>query len=179
MKHILILGGARSGKSRYALDRAGSISDKVLFVATAEPLDEEMRIRIAAHQRERPRSWQTLEIPVNLAEGIAGRIGDAEVVLVDCLTLLVSNLMLGEARSGEIEDAGGRVMREMETLTGLMQQTRTTFILVSNEVGLGLVAENRLGRAYCDLLGRANQLIARYAGEVYFMVAGIPMKVKG
>jgi len=182
-KQILILGGARAGKSRYALNMASGISDKVLFVATAEGFDEEMKTRIAEHQRERPRSWQTLEIPTNLAEGIAARIGDAEVVLIDCLTLLVSNLMLGEerglAKSGETEGAGARVMAEMETLTEFMQETSATFIIVSNEVGLGLVAENRLGRAYGDLLGRANQLIARYADEVYFMVAGIPMKVKG
>ncbi|MCL0102611.1 bifunctional adenosylcobinamide kinase/adenosylcobinamide-phosphate guanylyltransferase [Dehalococcoidia bacterium] len=182
-KHILILGGVRSGKSCYALDLAGRISNKVLFVATAEALDEEMKTRIAEHQRARPRSWQTLETPANLAGGIAGRIGDAEVVLIDCLTLLVSNLMLGEERglskSGETEDAGGRVMTEMETLAKFMQETSATFIIVSNEVGLGLVPESKLGRAYGDLLGRANQLIARYAGEVYFMVAGIPMKVKG
>ncbi len=184
-KHILILGGVRSGKSRYALDLAGRISDKVLFVATAEGFDEEMRTRIAEHQRQRPLSWQTLEAPANLAGGIAGRIGDAEVVLIDCLTLLVSNLMLGEERglseSGELDtkDAKHRVVAEMETLAEFMQETGATFIIVSNEVGLGLVSENRLGRVYSDLLGRANQLIARYASEVYFMVAGIPMKVKG
>jgi adenosylcobinamide kinase/adenosylcobinamide-phosphate guanylyltransferase len=161
------------------MDLAGTISNKVLFVATAEPLDEEMKTRIAKHQRERPRSWQTLEIPANLAGGIAGRIGCAEVVIIDCLALLISNLLLGEARSGETENAGDRVMREMEMLVELMQETGAIFIIVSNEVGLGLVAENRLGRVYCDLLGRTNQLIARYADEVYFMVAGIPMKVKG
>ncbi|HAZ32154.1 MAG TPA: bifunctional adenosylcobinamide kinase/adenosylcobinamide-phosphate guanylyltransferase [Dehalococcoidia bacterium] len=180
-KHILILGGARSGKSRFALDLAGRINNKVLFVATAEALDEEMKTRIAEHQHERPRSWQTLETPRNLAGGIAERIGNAEVVIIDCLTLLVSNLMLGEERgkSGETEDADSRVMTEMETLAEFMQETSATFIIVSNEVGLGLVPESKLGRAYGDLLGRANQLIARYASEVYFMVAGIPMKVKG
>jgi adenosylcobinamide kinase/adenosylcobinamide-phosphate guanylyltransferase len=171
----------RSGKSRYAVDLAGRISNKVLFVATAEALDEEMKTRIAKHQRERPCYFQTLEIPTNLTERIAGRIGDAEVVVIDCLTLLVSNLMLvlGEEKSGEMEDTGGRVMTEMETLAEFMQRTSATFIIVSNEVGLGLVPENKLGRTYCDLLGRANQLIARYASEVYFMVAGIPIKVKG
>lgn len=182
-KHIFILGGVRSGKSRYALDLAGQMSDKVLFVATAEGLDEEMKARIAQHQRERPHFWRTLEIPTNLAIGMAKQIGDADVVLIDCLTLLVSNLILGEERelskSGEPEDAGSRVMTEIVTLAEFMQETSATFIIVSNDVGLGLMPESKLGRVYCDLLGKANQLIAQYAGEVYFMVAGIPMKVKG
>ncbi|MBT9149173.1 MAG: Bifunctional adenosylcobalamin biosynthesis protein CobU [Dehalococcoidia bacterium] len=182
---ILILGGARSGKSRFAENLAGTISGKVLFIATAEALDEEMKTRIAEHQRQRPSSWQTLEAPTDVTKGIAARIGDAEIVLIDCLTLLVSNLMLGEERglseSGGLDtkDAENRVVAEIETLAEFIQKTSATFIIVSNEVGLGLVSENRLGRVYCDLLGRANQLIARYANEVYFMVAGIPMKVKG
>jgi adenosylcobinamide kinase/adenosylcobinamide-phosphate guanylyltransferase len=87
--------------------------------------------------------------------------------------------LLGEARSPEIEDAGARVMAEMETLAEFLQETSATFIIVSNDVGLGLVPQNKLGRAYCDLLGRTNQMIARYAGEVYLMVAGIPIRVKG
>ncbi|MBT9163463.1 MAG: Bifunctional adenosylcobalamin biosynthesis protein CobP [Chloroflexi bacterium] len=109
-KCILILGGARSGKSRFAEDLAGTISGKVLFIATAEAFDEEMKTRIAQHQCQRPGSWQTLEIPTNVTNGIAARIGDAEVVLIDCLTLLVSNLMLGEQRglseSGKLPTSG-------------------------------------------------------------------------
>ena len=178
---ILILGGARSGKSRFAESLASTISDRVLFIATAEAFDEEMKIRIAEHQRQRPRSWQTLEVPTDVSNAIAAQIGNAEVVLIDCLTLLVSNLMKerGHSRSLNTQDAEKQVTAEIEKLAEFMQKTSATFIIVSNEVGLGLVSENRLGRVYCDLLGRANQMIARYADEVYFMVAGIPMKVKG
>ena len=184
-KCVLILGGARSGKSRFAQELASSISDKVLFVATAEALDEEMKARIKEHQRERPGSWRTLEIPTTMIDGITERIGDAEVVLIDCLTLLVSNLILGKergfSRSGEIdiEDAESCVMAEIESLLEFISEANATFIIISNEAGLGLVPENKLGRLYRDLLGRANQLMAQQADKVYFMVAGIPMKVKG
>lgn len=184
-KCIFILGGARSGKSSYAQHIAGSISDKVLFVATAEPLNDDMKVRIETHQRERPEAWRTLETATHLAHSILEHIHDADVILIDCLTLLSSNIILGESRgfsrlNGVDEEAAAkRVNAEIEALIALMSRTDVTFIVVSNEVGLGLVPDNDLGRIYRDLLGRANQLVAQYADEVYFLVAGIPIKVKG
>jgi adenosylcobinamide kinase/adenosylcobinamide-phosphate guanylyltransferase len=170
---VLLLGGARAGKSAYAQELARVESGKVLFVATAEAGDDEMRRRIEAHRISRPPSWTTIEAP----RGLAGAIHSAppaEVVLVDCLTLLVSNVLLSDPEKGEetaVKEAGA-LMEAMDRHPGL-------FILVSNEVGLGLVPDNALGRAYRDALGRVNQLVASRVGEVYLVVAGIPLKIKG
>lgn len=173
---ILILGGARSGKSRFAQELARRLSEKVLFVATGEAGDEEMRSRIEEHKKSRPRIWHTLEAPVRLGEKIPGQIGNANVVLIDCITLLVSNLLVVE---GDDRYKEGQVTAEIEQLTECIDKLEVTFIIVSNEVGLGLVPKNRLGRLYRDLLGRVNQLLAQHADEVYIMVAGIPVEMKG
>ena len=175
-KNIFILGGVRSGKSRFAQELAKKLSNKVLFVATGEPLDEEMRARIDEHKKARPKSWRTLEIPTNISRQLGAEIGDAEVVIIDCLTLLVSN------RIGEELDylkAEKQVMAEINELIAGMDKLRASFIIISNEVGAGLVPEAKLGRVYRDILGKANQLIAQRSSKVYFMVAGIPMKMKG
>ncbi len=184
---ILILGGARSGKSRFAQQMANGLGGEVLFVATGQPLDEEMASRIEEHKRIRPRNWRTLEIDVQVGQTLEGQIGDAEIVLLDCVTLLVSNLMTkagGEPschceRSEAISEAEKQVMAEVKGLIECIDKHKGTFIVVSNEVGLGLVPENKLGRVYRDLLGRANQLLAQHANEVYFMLSGIPVKIKG
>ena len=182
-KCIFVSGGARSGKSRFAQELASGMNRKVLFVATAEPLDIDMKARIEKHQDDRPDSWITLEASTNLADKTAEHIGDAEVVLIDCLTLLVSNILLGDGRgfSGDeidLNEAEKLVTMEIQSITDFMQKSKATFIVVSNEVGLGIVPENRFARIYRDLLGKANQLVAQYADEVYFMVSGIPVKVK-
>ena len=173
---IFILGGARSGKSRYAQELAGKLSNKVLFVATGEARDEEMQARISHHKKDRPKSWRTLEAPTDIGRQIEQRIGDAEVVLIDCLTLLISNLLGDESDYSKAEK---QVIAEINELTACMDKLDSSFIIVSNEVSMGLVPETRLGRIYRDMLGKANQLIARHASEVYLMVAGIPVKVKG
>ena len=174
-KCILILGGARSGKSQFAQKLAGRLSERVLFVATGEAGDEEMHSRIEEHKKSRPRTWHTLESPVKVGETIQRQIGNADVVLVDCITMLVSNLLVGE---GGDKDKEGRVITEIDQLIECIDKLEVTVIIVSNEVGLGLVPENRLGRLYRDILGRTNQLLAQHADEVYVMVAGIPLKVK-
>lgn len=181
---ILILGGARSGKSRFAQNLAESRGGKVLFVATAEALDVDMRARIEKHRRERPNSWRTLEASTDIAPRISSHMHDASTVIIDCLTLLVSNLLLGQERGfcaqPQIESAAEEwILKEVQALIELIESAPASFLIVSNEVGLGLVPENKLGRIYRDLLGRANQLLAEHADEVYFMVSGIPMKVKG
>ena len=175
-KYILILGGVRSGKSRFAQELAQKLGNKVLFIATGEPLDEEMQARIEEHKKARPKSWRTQEIPTNIGKQLEVEIGDAEVVIIDCLTLLVSN-QLGEEL--DYLKAEKRVLAEINELIACMDKLNASFIIVSNEVGTGLVPETRLGRLYRDLLGKANQLIAQRANEVYFTIAGIPVKIKG
>jgi len=172
----LLLGGARSGKSHYARQLATKLGGKVLFVATGEALDEEMEARIAEHRKDRPQNWRTLEIPTGVGKGIEKQIGDAEVVLIDCLTLLISNL-LGD--KPDYPEAEKRVLAEINELIAVMDKLAASFVIVSNEVGMGLVPETRLGRIYRDLLGKANQLLASRATEVYLMVACLPVRVKG
>ena len=177
-KSIFILGGARSGKSHFAQELAQTMSKKVLFVATAEPLDKEMKERIEEHKKNRPTHWQTLEIPANLGREIKEHIKDAEVVIVDCLSLLLSNLLTRQGNN-DYPDLEQRVEGEIKGLIQCMEESKANFIIVSNEVGMGLVPDYPLGRIYRDLLGRINQLLARYTDEVYLMVAGIPLKLKG
>ena len=172
---ILLLGGARSGKSAYAQRLAEGMAERVLFVATAQALDEEMQARIEAHRRARPRHWRTIEATVGLGREIAGKVGEAQVVVIDCLTLLVSNLLLENPEPVAAEE---RVRREVEDLVACVRTAAATFIVISNEVGLGLVPDNAVGRLYRDLLGTANQRMAAEADEVYLMVAGIPLRVK-
>jgi adenosylcobinamide kinase/adenosylcobinamide-phosphate guanylyltransferase len=172
-----ILGGARSGKSRFAQELAAKLGKRVLFVATGEPLDEEMNARIEAHKKSRPHTWKTLETPTDVAKAMRGKIGDAEVVIIDCMTLLVSNLMGTEDIDAETLEK--KVTAELEDLVAFIRTTKAHFIIVSNEVGLGLVSPYPAGRVYRDALGMANQMLAKNADEVYFMVAGIAIALKG
>jgi len=181
-RRVLILGGARSGKSRYAQRLAHEIGGRVLFVATAEALDGEMERRISEHRRRRPAGWRTLEAPLRVGRRIQSALEDAEVVLVDCSTLLVSNV-LGERSSSEAGDidealAEAAVDAEIRALLDVVRDSGASFLIVSNEVGSGLVPENRLGRLYRDLLGKANQSLAEAMDEVYLMVAGLPLRLK-
>jgi len=175
-KGILVLGGARSGKSRFAQGLAQNLGKKVLFVATGEPLDEEMKARIIEHKKNRPPQWETLEAPYNTVEQIELHALDADVVLLDCMTLLISNLLIGKRYHAAIEK---KVLSYIERLTSLLDQINASWIIVSNEVGMGLVPEIKLGRIYRDILGKANQLVAQRATEVYFLISGIPIKIKG
>ncbi|MFP3975780.1 MAG: bifunctional adenosylcobinamide kinase/adenosylcobinamide-phosphate guanylyltransferase [Dehalococcoidia bacterium] len=168
---ILILGGARSGKSTFAQTLASDLGEQVLFVATAEPLDEDMTERINDHKRLRPKHWRTLEVSHNVAQELPEHLPNVEVVLLDCITLLVSNLVV----SGN----GENVLKEIEELVQCLDGWGSTFIAISNEVGLGIVPGDKLSRDYRDLLGKVNQLLAKHASQVYVMAAGIPVKVKG
>jgi len=135
-----------------------------------------MNARIEVHKRSRPSTWKTLETPTDVAKAMRSKIGDAEVVIIDCLTLLVSNLMGTEDTDAETLEK--RVSAELEDLVAFMRTTEAHFIIVSNEVGLGLVSPYPAGRVYRDALGMANQMLAKNADEVYFMVAGIPIELK-
>lgn len=175
-KSILILGGARSGKSRFAQELAGTLGTKVLFVATGQPLDEEMKARIAEHKKIRPSTWKTIEAPHNVLEQIGEHTFDADVILLDCMTLLVSNLL---GNKSSYRNAETKILSYIEKLAVLLNQMEASWIVVSNEVGMGLVPKTKLGRTYRDILGKANQLLAQQAAEVYLMVSGIPVKIKG
>jgi adenosylcobinamide kinase/adenosylcobinamide-phosphate guanylyltransferase len=163
-----ILGGARSGKSRFAETLAGKAAASQVYIATAEAHDEEMRARIARHQRDRGEGWRTVEAPLELPGAIRREAGAGRVVLVDCLTLWLSNLMAGGA---DIEAQTGR-------LIAALRAARGPVILVSNEVGLGIVPDNALARAFRDHAGRLHQAVAALAGRVVFMAAGLPLEMK-
>ena len=169
----LVLGGVRAGKSRYAQQLARH-GQRVLFVATAEPRDQEMAARIQAHRAERPADWTTLEEPVDLVTALAPRLPDFDTVLLDCLTLWVSNLLL---QGGE-RQARPDIEAEAHRLLRLYDQGDATWIVVSNEVGLGVIPANELARAYADELGRVNQIIAAAADDVIVMFAGLPVNLK-
>jgi len=172
MKKItLILGGARSGKSSYALSLAKEYR-KVAFIATCQGLDKEMRKRIKLHKESRPKHWETFEEPRDLAKLLDKINSSFDCILIDCLTLLVSNLVL----AGDGQEA---VIRNIEDLLFVLGKKRARIILVSNEVGLGLVPANKLGRNFRDISGRVNQLVAAKADEVFFTVSGIALKIKG
>jgi adenosylcobinamide kinase/adenosylcobinamide-phosphate guanylyltransferase len=177
----LILGGARSGKSRHALDlaaeRAGA-HGRVLFVATAVAFDDEMRARIRRHRAERPEHWDTLEAPRSVGQAIQAWPESPAVVLLDCLTLLANNVMLALPEPEDADAAMAALDGEVEAVLAAYQHSQAEWIVVSNEVGLGLVPPYPLGRVYRDALGRANQRLAQAAQQVLFMVAGLPLTVK-
>lgn len=179
-KLTFILGGARSGKSAYAEKLAREFAGQVTYIATAQALDQEMLQRVAAHRQARPAAWVTLEIPLGVGQALLAGPAVAGLVLLDCLTLLVSNLLMQVCTpAGELDETAGSALvdEEIENLLRAVRLSEADFIIVSNEVGLGLVPPYPLGRAYRDLLGRANQRLASQADQVIFMVAGIPMKL--
>ena len=172
----LILGGVRAGKSTYAQELAGG-GGRVLFVATAEAGDREMAARIQAHRESRPAQWDTLEEPLNLAETLAGLSGSYDTVLLDCLTLWVSNLLLrGDGHGAASVDIPTEARRLLEAYAA----GTSSWIVVSNEVGVGVgvVPPTELGRAYADELGSVNQIVAAAADIVNFMAAGLPLTLK-
>lgn len=170
----LITGGIRSGKSRHALELAqrAAVSPKC-FIATAEPFDKEMEIRIQNHKNERPRDFVTLEEPLFLGSVIETAQNECGLLVVDCLTLWVNNLLYRFSASPE------KILKEMDSFLNAVSLRKADMIFVSNEVGLGLTPENALGRRYIDELGSLNQRLARVCDEVLFMISGIPLAVKG
>jgi adenosylcobinamide kinase/adenosylcobinamide-phosphate guanylyltransferase len=178
-KLILVTGGARSGKSDFAEQLAAKLGgEEVLFVATAEALDADMTARIAAHRRSRLAGWLTEEAPRNVGERLRAAIGSRRVALVDCLTLLVSNTILTLGETPQLPEAEQLVEREVAELVAACDASPATVIIVTNEVGLGLVPMNALGRVFRDTLGRANQKLAARADSVYALISGIPIDVK-
>ena len=185
-KLILVLGGARSGKSTYAQKLAGEItagSGRVAYVATGVACDDEMRARFEQHRRSRPPQWATIETPTEVTQVIKKAGEEYAVMIVDCLTILITNWL---AERGQLEEPTESmvelekaILGRVEDLVRAAKGAGATVIVVSNEVGLGVVPSFKAGRVFRDLAGLANQFIAHEANEVYLMWAGIPQKIKG
>jgi adenosylcobinamide kinase / adenosylcobinamide-phosphate guanylyltransferase len=170
-KIIFITGGARSGKSTYALKDASMISGNKAYIATAEALDEEMRNRIENHKKQRGKDWDTYEEPLRIAEVIQEIDGKYNAIVIDCLTLWLSNIMQSRLNISQ------EIAKLVETLN--ITHHTSHIYLVSNEVGMGIVPENEMARRFRDMAGILNQKVAEISDEVYLLVAGIPMKIKG
>lgn len=191
---VLILGGARSGKSTFAEQLAASSGRTVTFIATATASDDEMRERIVRHRASRPKLWHTLEEPLDLAGAIQQAYKLADVVLLDCVTLWLGNMLLQESGPGERDDESKnqeephitsnlfaeRSLKQIEALLAVIQAAEPgkTLIVVTNEVGFGIVPAYPLGRVYRDTLGYVNQRLAQAADRVYLMVAGMAVDIK-
>lgn len=180
-KLIFLLGGARSGKSTYAQKLAERSDKPVAFIATAQAGDDEMSARITKHRADRPAEWTTLEIQRDIAVYLKAHPAQIELYLLDCITLLVSNILF-QYTEGEVtneQKAADAIKTEVDELLAYIRSNKADWIIVSNEVGLGLVPPYPLGRIYRDLLGMANQRLAAEADEVYMLMAGIPVPIHG
>lgn len=168
---LFVLGGARSGKSRYAQQRAEALPGTLVYVATAQAFDDEMAARIAHHRTDRGPRWRTVEAPLALPEAVTAEAHRDRVLLVDCLTLWSSNLLLADRADDEGAGAAQALVAALAAATGPV-------ILVANEVGLGIVPDNALARRFRDIAGRINQAVAAAADEVQFIAAGLPLRLK-
>ncbi|MBE0477957.1 bifunctional adenosylcobinamide kinase/adenosylcobinamide-phosphate guanylyltransferase [Candidatus Aerophobetes bacterium] len=168
---ILITGGARSGKSRFAVELASSLSHYVTFIATAVSLDKEMQKRISTHKRARPSHWQTIEEQKNVASVLSSINSPERVVIIDCLTLLTSNLLLDGEKESDI-------LNQIREIADKGRKCNQVTIVVSNEVGWGVVPATKLGRDFRDIAGAANQIVASKANRVYLLISGIACKLK-
>lgn len=180
---IFITGAARSGKSQFAVELTKGVAKtlkgrstpkgtgKVMFIATCIPEDDEMRRRVKLHKRDRPSSWKTIEGETDILKVLQNAKKTFKVVIIDCLTLFISDLLSKGFKEGEIK-------KKTREIVKFISGTPYTTIIVSNEVGSGIVPENKVARQFRDLVGVANQMIAQCADEVYFMVSGIPIKIK-
>ncbi len=169
---ILVTGGVRSGKSYFAFNKAVSLSGKKVFLATAEALDEEMQSRIEEHRKLRGPDWDTVEEPLDISRALRDAQKKYQVVLLDCITLWLSNLLTRKSLDE------GEAKELIEEFADILPSLECDLVVVSNEVGMGVVPENRLARVFRDLTGLANQRVGEAASEAYFMVSGLPMKLK-
>lgn len=179
IKIVFVTGGAKSGKSSFVLDKASGVKGKKAFIATAEALDDEMKERIGRHKAERGDEWATYEVPQKVSEALVDAAGRYSAVIMDCLTIWLSNILIGE---GDTEE---NVNKLVDTLTEIKASPVcstgsgcSALYIVSNEVGMGIVPENELAREFRDLAGSLNQRIAAISDEVYLVVAGIQVKIK-
>jgi adenosylcobinamide kinase/adenosylcobinamide-phosphate guanylyltransferase len=179
----LITGGARSGKSRFAELLAAHAKRPVIYIATAQIRDEEMALRVQKHQLQRPATWRLIEEPVNIRETLFQLKDEDGVILLDCVTLWLTNLLLkGQSQQNDNDifnnELEPQILDIVKDVAQLAREIKPQVIFVSNEVGQGIVPEYPLARAYRDLAGRSNQILAHSADQVYMVVAGFPMEIK-
>lgn len=167
----LILGGVKSGKSRFAEQLAVQLAQPVTYIATAQAWDNEMRVRIQAHQRQRPSEWQTVEAPLHLAQALQASDAPQTTLLVDCLTLWVTQLLCHEDPD--------LLTHELTAFQSLLPNLRADVILVSNETNMGIIPMDALSRRFCDIAGKLHQQLAPYCDTLVLTVAGLPLYVKG
>lgn len=189
---VLITGGARSGKSSFAELLASHPGKPVIYLATAQVLDDEMALRVKKHRDQRPDNWQLIEEPLNIPAALQEVTDENAVILLDCVTIWLSNLLLESLSSPSSSDssqeataplyltpkAEDTILSQVQKVATLAREITPQVIMVTNEVGQGIVPDNPLARSYRDLAGRANQLLARHADKVYWVVAGYPIEVK-
>ncbi len=172
MKRIIfVTGSVRSGKSSFAVSLARKIDRQVVFVATCKPADREMKERVRKHKKSRPKTWKTIEEEMHLP-AVIRKIKGKKVVIIDCLTLWISNLLLSGLKEKQ-------VLKRVVSLIAALKSTNSSLIVISNEVGWGIVPDNRLCRVFRDIIGVAHQKIARVSNEAYLLISGIPLKMKG
>ncbi|MCX7920428.1 MAG: bifunctional adenosylcobinamide kinase/adenosylcobinamide-phosphate guanylyltransferase [Clostridia bacterium] len=183
-KLIMVTGGARSGKSCFAEETVKKFGEDVVYIATSIPFDDEMRHRIQKHREQRPEYWETVEAYKDLDKVLDGKLEGKSAVMLDCITIMVTNIMFEKCtdwdsiKADEINSLEGQVRNEVDKLIGAAGTASIPFIVVTNEIGMGIVPEYASARAFRDIAGRMNQVLAKAADEVYFCVSGIPMKIK-
>lgn len=180
---ILVTGGARSGKSRFAESLAQDLGKQIVYIATAIAFDEEMQERIQKHQDRRPKEWKTIEAYCDLEKQIE-KYEKADVFLLDCVTIMVTNLMFAfsdgkEPEQSKIDLIEDKILKELRKTIDIVRYMGKEIIFVTNEIGMGIVPENQLSRQFRDIAGRANQMLAQEAEQVYFLISGIPLQIKG
>lgn len=177
VSHILVTGGVRSGKSKFAQDLAGKLGERVIYLATAQAFDDEMEERIAKHRMHRPDSWETIEEPIEIIPAILRR-KSGDTVLLDCLTLYLTNLFFKYEKLA-LKEQEGVINAQIGVLAETIKRSEANIVIVTNEIGWGVVPENELARRFRDLAGWANQTIASVCEEVYLLVSGLPVRIKG
>lgn len=184
-KLIFVTGGARSGKSSFAEETVKTFGEQVVYIATSIPFDDDMKMRIKKHREQRPDYWETIEAYKDLDKHLEGRLDAKSAVLLDCVTIMVTNLMFEEEadwdaiQPEEVNEIEKRIGVQIEKLIHTIKNSPVPFVLVTNEVGLGVVPAYPWPRFFRDIAGRMNQVLGKAADEVYFCVSGIPMKIKG
>ncbi|RKD22498.1 adenosylcobinamide kinase /adenosylcobinamide-phosphate guanylyltransferase [Caminicella sporogenes DSM 14501] len=184
-KIILITGGARSGKSSFAEKYVSEIGKKIAYIATAIPFDDGMKNRIKRHRESRPSEWTTFEMYRDIYKHIQKIAKKHDTVLLDCMTIMITNLMFDNSNIDwdkvdweEVDDIENDIKEQIVLLIDEVKKAEINMVIVTNELGMGIVPESRLSRIFRDIAGRMNQLIAGKADEVYFIVSGIPVKIK-